>query len=237
MPYHPPDLYEIRIRTYKDQWEHAVDPYVNWLEKGAGFIPISKLPKEQAWVKNIETQAYIAVGNYEDVEGLAKRVDPKRTFVGRQSEHRPYAFDVGYPDYRLTDAAKQWVKRVRELGFHVGVHFNSNAVGTEFPDLVERFRPGFAVTGKDANGNDTYQSIYNGRLIRCSPAYKPWRDYLIAQMKDAVDAGVDVIYLDESMTAVGKFLVDGVNGLEGIDCDDERDTPSLPARSCGDRAV
>ena len=125
-------------------------------------------------------------------------------------------FDLGYPDYRLTPDAKKWMRRVRDLGFHVGVHFNSNAVGTEFPELVERFKPGFAITGKDADGNDTYQSIYGGRLIRCSPAYKPWRDYLIAQMKDAVDAGVDVIYLDETMTATGRYVVDGEDGIQGM---------------------
>jgi len=216
IPIKDPALFEVRIRTYKDHWESAVDPYINWLEKGAGFIPIGKLPKEQAWVQKIKTQAYIAVGNYATLEDLAKRVDPTKTFVGRQAEHRAYSFDVGYPDYRLTEAAKKWVKRVRELGFHVGVHFNSNGVGTEFPELVEKFKPGFQVTSKDEKGNDTYESIYNGRMIRCSPAYKPWRDYLIAQMKDAVDTGVDVIYLDESMTAVGKYIIDGVDGMQGM---------------------
>ena len=216
IPMQNPELYEIRIRAYQEHWEDAVDPLVQWMETDAGYAPIDKLPKEQAWVKNIETQAYIAVGNYQDLDRLAKRVDPQRTFVGRQAEHRFHGFDIGYPDYRLTDGAKKWVKHARDLGFHVGVHFNSNAVGAEFPDLVERFRPGFAVTGTDANGKDMYESIYGGRLIRCSPAYKPWRDYLIAQMKDAVDAGVDVIYLDESMTSTGRYVVDGVDGIQGM---------------------
>ncbi len=211
-----PDLYEIRIRTYKGHWEDAVDPYISWLEKGAGFVPIDKLPKGQSWVRDIRTQAYVNVGDYDTLEAKAKYLNPKKTFIGRQGNFRPYSFDVGYPDYRLTDEAKKWVRRVRELRFHVGLHFNCNGVGTEFPELVEHFKPGFAVTGKDANGNDTYQSIYEGRLIRCSAAYKPWRDYLIAQMKDAVDAGVDVIYLDESMTSTGKYVVDGVDGIQGM---------------------
>ena len=211
-----PQLYEVRIRTYERRWENAVAPYVDWLEEGAGLVNIDKLPEPQAWVKEIRSQAYITVGDYETIEALARRVDPSKTFIGRQAEHRAYAFDIGYPDYRLTEDAKQWMRRVRELGFHVGVHYNCNAIGTEFPELVERFRPGFAVTGKDADGKDTYQSLYQGRLIRCSSAYKPWRDYLVAQMKDAVDAGVDVIYLDECMAPTGKFVVDGMNGIEGI---------------------
>ena len=211
-----PELYEVRIRSYQDHWEDAVDPYVEWLEHGAGFIPMDGLPEAQAWVRGIQSQAYITVGNYDDLEALARHVDPGRTFIGRQAEHRFHGFDISYPDYRLTPDAKKWMKRVRELGFHVGVHFNSNAICTDHPDLVRRFTPGFAVTGKDADGNDTYQSIYGGRLIRCSPAYRPWRDYLIEQMKDAVDAGVDVIYLDESMTCTGRYVVDGEDGLQGM---------------------
>jgi hypothetical protein len=213
-----PELFEIRIRTYKNHWEDAVDPYVTWLEKGAGYLPIDKLPKEQAWVKDTKTQSYIKVGDFDGLEAMAKRLDHTRTLIGRMGGFTKYVWDSGYPDYRLTDSAKKWTKRARELGFHVGMHFNSNAVctDTEIPDLVERFKPGFAVTGKDADGNDTYESIYDGRFIRCSPAYKPWRDYLIAQMKDAVDAGVDVIYLDESMTCTGKYIVDGVDGIQGM---------------------
>ena len=211
-----PALYEVRIRAYHDRWEDAVDPYVDWLETGAGMVNIDNLPEPQAWVKEIRSQAYIAVGDYEKIEALARRIDPRKTFIGRQAEHRYHAFDIGYPDYRLTDEAKKWMKRVRELGFHVGVHYNCNAIGTEFPELIERFRPGFAVTGTDEHGNETYQSLYQGRLIRCSPAFKPWRDYLVEQMRDAVDAGVDVIYLDECMAPTGKFVVDGMNGVEGI---------------------
>jgi hypothetical protein len=84
------------------------------------------------------------------------------------------------------------------------------------PSLYEIRIRAYAKHWEDAEGNDTYQSIYQGRMIRCSSAYKPWRDYLIEQMKDAVDAGVDVIYLDETMAPTGKFVLDGMNGIEGI---------------------
>ncbi len=35
-------------------------------------------------------------------------------------------------------------------------------------------------------------------------------------MKPAVDAGVDLIYLDESLSPSGKFLVDGVTAIQGV---------------------
>jgi len=195
-----------------------VAPYVEWLEKTAGFIPLDKLPEPQAWIAKLRTQAYIGVGDYEGLDALSKRVKPQETFVGRQGEFRFHAFDIGYPDYRIPEPAKKWLKYARELGFHVGMHFNIKCVSAMFPELVERFRPGFAVIGKDAQGNDTYESIYEGpnRLYRVSAALKDWRDYFVEQVKEAVEAGIDVVYLDEAMSPSGKFMVDGMDGYEGI---------------------
>jgi len=213
-----PEMYEIRIRPYHGSWEVAADPYVEWLDKGAEFLALDKLPKEQAWISKLKTQAYILVGNYAGLDQLAKRVNPQETFVGRQVEFRFYPPDVGYPDYRLPEPAKKWLKYARNMGFHVGMHFNCNLVSVMFPELVEKFKPGMQVTGKDPNGNDTYVYIYEGpnRMYRVSPALESWRDYLTAQLREAVEAGIDVVYLDETMTPSGKFVVDGMDGYQGM---------------------
>ena len=72
--------------------------------------------------------------------------------------------------------------------------------------------------GKDSNGNDLYQCVDGAhRHVYCSTALKAWRTYLVKQIKPAVDAGVDLVYLDESMAAIGQSIcrwdertVDGV---------------------------
>lgn len=210
-----PEMYEIRLRTYRENWADAVDPLVAWMEEKGGYVPFDKKPQE--WIGGLENQAYIGIGDYEELEALARALDPKKTYVGRQAEFRHYGFDEKFPDYRVQDNARAWFGRARELGFHVGAHFNSRSVSVAFPELVERFKPGFQFTGVDLDGNETYESIYEGpnKLLRVSAALKDWRDYLAEQLGDAVEAGVDVLYLDEAMGTVGKFVVDGVNGLEG----------------------
>ena len=71
--------------------------------------------------------------------------------------------------------------------------------------------------GKDQQGNEIYHGISEAhRHVYCSPAYEPWRRYLIEQMREAVEVGVDLIYIDESMSPCGKFIVDGVTGIEGM---------------------
>ena len=210
-----PEMFEIRVRTYGKHWQDAVDPHVAWMEREAGFAPVGE-KHHPAWVKDIKNQVYIQPGDYAKLEEMAKRADASKTFIGREASYRYHSFDVNYTDYRVAEKAKKWLKRARELGFHVGAHFNSKSISTSFPELIKRFRPGFRVTGTDADGNETYESIQGGTLVRCSAAYKPWRDHLIEQMRDAVESGFDVIYLDESMGPAGKFIVDGVNGIEGL---------------------
>ena len=53
-------------------------------------------------------------------------------------------------------------------------------------------------------------------MVYTSNANKEWRDLLISRLRPAVDAGVDMIYLDESMCPTGKFYLDGMNGIQGI---------------------
>ncbi len=217
MPSKQAKMYEIRIRTYKGQWADAVDPYVQWLEDGAGFLPLDKLPKPIAWVNSITNQTYIPPGDFASLDRFAKVLDPRRTYLGRLGEFRNHTIDSCYPDYTVNDVARKWFGKAKEMGFHCGPWYNTFAVSMGFPELIERFRPGFMVTGKDASGNDTYDSIeVQPPLNRCSPAYKPWRDYLIAQMKDAINAGADTVHLDEVQTPCGAQLVDGVTAIEGV---------------------
>jgi len=208
-----PQMYQIRMRAYSGQWQNAVDPYLDWMQNTVGFVPVDQ--KSPVWVKRIKNQAYISIGDFQGLDMLAARVDPAKTFVGRQAEYRYYAFDIGYPDYRVSPTARQWFTYARQLGFHVGAHFNTYCIDKVlFPNLVEQFKPGLLQIGTDASGDPIYDGV--GQNVYCSPAYQPWRQYLIQQMADAVSAGVDVIYLDQSMAPCGKFVVDGVNGVEGV---------------------
>ena len=230
-----PEMYEIRLRSYKGQWFGAVDPYVDWLEHDVGFVPIDKKP--QKWVRNIRTQAYVPVGNFDALEALAKRLDPAKTLLGRMGGYRPYAFDANFPNYTPGADAVRWFRRARELGFHVGAHVNTTGVDPCYPELIDRFKKGFLEIKKDAQGKETWEGpgpSHGGRitfdtkdgpmtawgvpptLVYSTAANADWRRHLIECLRPLVEAGVDMIYLDESMACCGKFVVDGTNAVEGV---------------------
>ena len=158
-------LFEIRIRPYDGHWADAVDPYLDWMEHTVGFVPIDKKP--QSWVKDIRSQAYVPVGNFEALEALAERLDPAKTLLGRMGGYRGYSWDHNFPEYVPSEDAARWFKRARELGFHVGIHVNKGAMDPIYPDLVERFRRGFLEITKDEDGNEQWEGpgpVHDGRI-------------------------------------------------------------------------
>lgn len=228
-PTRTPGMFEIRLRAYKGRWHQAVDPFVDWMEHALGMVPLER--KQPAWVRDIRAQTYVDPREWVEGEGVAKleriatELNPEKTLLGKISEYRPipeFGFDMGYPDYTPTEESRKFIRRARALGFHVSVHFNTTGIDMRFKDLIERFRPGLQQTGWDERGAPVYwgprfQNAYGQvNFAYCSTAHKPWREYLITQMKDVVDAGADIIYLDESHTPTGAFMVGDATAIAGV---------------------
>jgi len=206
-----PQLFEVRLRVYNGAWQDAVDPHIAWMENDLGFVPIEQ--KTHTWIQNIRTQAYVTITDYNGLNALAARVDPSKTYLGRQAEYRYYKFDDGFPDYSVVPASASWIGYARSLGFHVGVHTNISGIDRDNTALIQQMEPGLLQVGTDPNG----EPIWDGTTthVRCSPAYPPWRAHFINAIADVVAAGADVIYLDESGPN-GKFVIDGVTATQGV---------------------
>jgi len=211
-PTRDPKLFEIRIRVYHGSWANALIPYQDWLERDVGWLPIEQ--QEPAWVREINCQAQLRVCDFEGLESLARAVDPTRTIIGRITNYRNSSIYFHWPDYSMPDEAVRWFRRARELGFHIAANVSAEAIFNQYTDVIERFRGGLIRTGTDADGNETYATS-SGPNIYCSTSYKPWRDFLIEQIRPVVEAGADTIHLDEGGIAGGKLLVNGENALTG----------------------
>jgi hypothetical protein len=212
LPSQTPNLYQVRIRAYQGQWQDAVDPYIAWMENDVGFLPLDQKP--HAWVQNIRTQSYVSVGDISTLNYFYRRFNASETYIGRQAEYRNFGFDIGYPDYTPSTIATPWIQHARNLGFHVGVHVNVGGIDRSNTDLIEQMTPGLFQIGTDGSG----QPIYDGSptLVYTSAAYEPWRQHLIASIAEVVQAGADVIYLDQTNGVLGKFYVNGMTGIEGV---------------------
>ena len=207
-----PALFEVRLRPYAGDWEDAVDPYLKWMEDDAGFVPLDANPL--GWVQNVRNQAYVTVKDYAGLYALAGRVDPARTYLGRQAGYRYWGFDKGYPDYRVPPSVAPWIAAVRSLGFHFGVHVNIGGIDRSNTNLIAQMEPGLMQVGTDGEANPVWDGTAS--FVYCSAAHPPWRAHLIGAVAEVVAAGADVIYLDQSMAPIGKYVIDGVTGTQGV---------------------
>lgn len=211
-PTNTPSMYEIRIRAYQGAWEDGVQPHIDWMENGLGFVPIDEKP--QGWVKDIKTQVYIAPQDYTTLYEIASRLDPTKTYIGREASYRFFGFDIGFPDYSVDPGAAGWISQARSLGFHVGVHVNIGGIDYSYPDLIAQMAPALQQIGTDGGGNPIYDGT--STFVYASAAYAPWRAYLVNAIAEVVAVGADVIYLDQTNGVLGKFMVDGITGIEGV---------------------
>ncbi len=207
-----PRLFEIRLRPYRDRWTDAVDPYIRWLETDLGFVPLAR--KKPAWVNEVRSHANIRSGDFDTLERLAKLLDPRKTVVGRLTDYRNFPTYTHYPDYAPSETSRKWIRRAKELGFHVGVQMDVCGISRAYPGLLKQFRPGMKSLGIDAAGQEQFYVVSIDQPY-CSPAYKPWRDYLVAQMREAVEAGAEMIYLYDHPAPAADFLVDGRTAAQG----------------------
>lgn len=222
------DMYEIRIRSYEGSWHKAADPFVQWMEHGQGFVPLEKqTPK---WINTISGQTYNdpqwdPAGATKKLDEIAKVLVPSKTIIGKTSEWRlpKWGFDHGWGDYSFSDDVKAYFKRAKELGFHTAVHFNSSGIHLGFKDLITRFEPGLRHKGTNPDGTAKFYG-YNGEwgnaygpvtFVWCSHAYQPFNDFMMDWIDKVVEAGADIIYLDEAMTPTGKYLVNGKTSIQG----------------------
>lgn len=211
-PTSAPEMYEIRFRTYSGNWPNAVNPYIDWMENELGFVPLDQKP--ETWVNDIRNQAYSVATDFAALADLTTKVTPAKTYLGRQAEYRFFGFDVGYPDYDPTPQAVSWLQQANSDGFHVGVHVNVGSIDRSNTALVQQFEPGFFQTGTDGGGSPIYDGT--ATLVYCSAAYAPWRAHLVQAISNVVAAGASVIYLDQTNGLLGKFFVNGVTGIEGV---------------------
>jgi hypothetical protein len=207
-----PSLYEIRLRAYQGDWEDGVQPYVDWMQNGLGFTPIDQKP--QKWIQDIKTQVYIPPQDYTTLNAVAARLDPTKTYLGREASYRFFGFDIGYPDYSVDPGAATWIAQARTLGFHVGVHVNVGGIDRSNTALIQQMAPGLQQIGTDGSGNPIYDGT--STFVYVSAAYAPWRAHLVNAIAEVVSVGADVIYLDQTNGVLGKFFVNGMTGIEGV---------------------
>lgn len=193
---------EWRINTYKGDWKVPATGYRNLMNFVRPPVP---LKDGRAWVKDIRT--IVSVEGKQPapalLDSLAKALTPRRTLLNLPDWRRD-GYDPNEADYTPREGVRAFVEKAHDLGFHVMLPIEPPGCDPRSGDYarVRRAIVKDAPSGKQAAGDAHSFASYN-------PAYKPFRDLLVARLKVMMDdVTPDVLFL----RGAGTLPNDG-NGL------------------------
>jgi hypothetical protein len=202
---------EWRINTYKGDWKVPATGYRNL----ANFLrPGVPLRDDRAWIKEVRCVASVEGKPPSPalLDSLGKTMEAKRTLLFVPG-WRKDGYDPNEADYVPREGIKAFVEKAHELGFHVMLPIEPPGCDSRSGDY-ERVRKAIvkdAVTGKQTTADSRSFASYN-------PAYKPFRDLLVARLKVMMDdVSPDVLFLRGAGTLPndGSGLIDNRSFSEG----------------------
>ncbi len=85
-----------------------------------------------AWVTNIDFAFQWSAADRRLLDALAKIHAPEKTLI-HLSDWRTSKYDVDYPDYQPSKAARSYLEKANSMGFKVMPHFNYFACYLKHP--------------------------------------------------------------------------------------------------------
>jgi hypothetical protein len=209
---------EWRISVSPGDWHAPAGRYRDWLRRVHGLE--QKRTSRPEWVDSISLVQCWAPPNMEMLDALAEVHPPEETLI-HLSNWRTEKYDVNYPDYTPTEEAITYVKKAKEMGFHVMPHFNYFAVFYQHP-FYQKVRD-FQIRSIDKNEPmgwhwppDTHDYTRMGYI---HPGLGIWRRKLIDVVLEACDRlETDIAFIDQTLCTwnTDNGLIQGLSTVGGL---------------------
>jgi len=118
------------IDTHQGDWHVPAGIYRQWLHREVNAEHLRSLRPE--WVGDIRLTLQWAQNDLEVLDAVAKVIEPAKVLI-HHSAWRADPYDVNYPEYRAGKAGAAFIRKGREMGFHVMPHFNYFAIDPNHP--------------------------------------------------------------------------------------------------------
>ena len=221
-----------RINTFSGDWHVPAEKYRQWYWQAYNLE--SEEQKRKPWIKDVKLALSWCPGNTAILDALAKRVPPERVLL-HFSNWRTDAYDENYPDYNASESARVFIKKCREMGFHVMPHFNSIDMDPSHPAYAQirdfQYRD---IETKQLQGWSWYKSRgigvpesnlnrLNNRdkkvMVKIHPGLSMWRSILGQNiLKAARDLSLDTVFIDVTLCIwnIHNSIVESMPPTEGM---------------------
>ena len=221
-----------RINTYRGDWKVPAEKYRQWYWKAYNLEAEEQL--RQKWIRDVKFAISWCPGNTDILDALAKKIDPSKVLL-HFSNWRTDGYDENYPDYFASESAKVFLKKGREMGFHIMPHFNSIDMDPSNPvyDRVRDF-PYRSVETKQLQGWSWYNSRVIGVpesntnrmgnrdkkvMVKIHPGLSMWRSILGERILTAAkELSLNTVFIDVTLCIwnIHNSIVESMPPTEGM---------------------
>lgn len=221
-----------RINTFSGDWHVPAARYREWYWKTYDLQ--SEEQKRPKWLNNIKFALSWCPGDTRILDAVAKKIEPDKVLL-HFSNWRTDPYDENYPTFNPSDNAKTFIKKARQMGFHVMPHFNSIDMDPSHPvfeqvrdfsyrDIESKVLQGWS--WYDGKGIGVPESNYNRLInrdkkvmVKIHPGLGMWRSILAENMQKAItDLSLESAFIDVTLCIwnIHNSIVDSTTTPEGM---------------------
>ncbi len=221
-----------RVNVYQGGWQTPAGRYRDWLWRTYNLA--AEEQRRAPWIHQIAMAIAWCPTDTAVLESLARRVNPARVLI-HLPNWRTDPYDENYPTYTPNEAAKKFLTRARQLGFHVMPHFNSLEVDPNHPvytqvrdfqyrDVETKKLYGWSwVNQRNIGVPESNSARLRHRdkkvMVKIHPGLTMWRSLLCERIEENVRAlNLEAVFLDVTLVTANlhNALVEGLTSSEGI---------------------
>ena len=221
-----------RVNVFEGDWKVPAAQYRSWLWDAYGLR--REEGQRPEWIHGLRMAVSWCPGDVEILEAIARRSDPRKVLL-HFPNWRTDAYDENYPTYIPSDAARKFIARAHELGFHVMPHCNTletdpnNPVYTAlrdfgYRDVETKKLQGWSWVNRRAIGvpeSNARRLEFRDKkvMVKIHPGLSMWRSTLcdrIAAAKQQLE--LREIFVDVALVSqnLHNALVEGITSTEGM---------------------
>ncbi len=221
-----------RVNVFDGDWKVPAAQYRSWLWDAYRLSREER--RREEWIHGLEMAISWCPGDVEILEAIAKRADPRKVLM-HFSNWRTDAYDENYPTYIASDAARKFIARALELGFHVMPHYNTTETDPNNPvytalrdfgcrDVETKKLLGWSWVNRRAIGvpesNESRLEFRDKKvMVKIHPGLAMWRSMLCGRIEEAArQLSLREIFVDVALNTfnLDNALVEGMTTTEGM---------------------
>jgi len=207
-----------RLNVYRGDWKIPATRYRDWLAKTYDLA--AKRVGRPEWVQRITLALCWATPIPEMLDALAAVHPPDQTLI-HLSQWRTDGYDINYPEYTPRPETIDYMKKAREMGFHVMPHFNYFCVYNKHPffQVVRDFQIRNRHTNEPQGWYWPTETHDYTRMAYIHPGFSIWRRKFMETLLASCDQlQTDVAFTDQTLCTwnVDNCYVEGMNMNAGM---------------------